>query len=235
MAVETTRYSFGAGRVFLDDKEVGDLREVTVEYTRETKEYRGVKGAPRDAAIVSESVAFKASSGGADQALVAAVLGATVTTGSKRIATETHDTAPGTAVLTNSATWIENLEVTHPTYGRMTKVPSAPALGQYSVAAGTVTYNASEVGNATVTYRYTSVAGSNAVFSNQDKRAAPRVRLLLWNSYNTAQPFGLEIPAAVIQKWNHGGKQEDYLDPAAVEGFAVEDATAASLLRFDYV
>ena len=232
MAVEKMIYNFGAGRVWLDDKEVGDLRDVQVEYTRETKEYRGARAHVQDSAIVNESYTFKASSGGHDAALVAAALGATVTTGSRRIATETHDTAPGTAVLTNSATWIENLEVTHPTYGRMVKVPSAPALGQYSVAAGTVTYNASEVGNATVSYRYTSVTGTNAIVSSLDKRQAPRVRILCWLGYHPTQPAGMEMFAAVLTKWNIGTKQEDYLDPSSVEGFAVADSTG-QLVRFD--
>ena len=49
MAIEATVYRFGAGRVFLGEQEVGDLRDFVLECTRELAEYRGSSANTQDA------------------------------------------------------------------------------------------------------------------------------------------------------------------------------------------
>lgn len=77
---------------------------------------------------------------------------------------ETHTIATSTVTATHAATIFQDLGVRYATTNRpLTKVTSAPALGQYSVSAGVYTFNASETGDMVLDYLYTDAANGKTI------------------------------------------------------------------------
>lgn len=94
-------------------------------------------------------------------------------------------------------------------------VPSAPAVGQYSVnlTSGTYTFNATDSGNAVAisyTYFVNSTTGSTIALNNQLMGYAPELKMLLYNKFrnkylavelNDVTLGGISIPTKLEDFW----------------------------------
>jgi hypothetical protein len=98
----------------------------------------------------------------------------------------------------------------------LTKVASAPALGQYSVntATGIYTFAAGDTGAAVViSYLFTVAAsGTQLNITNQLMGFAPTIQVLLETVYNNNQ-FSVLLYSVVASKLTFTTKQEDFIIP----------------------
>jgi len=98
----------------------------------------------------------------------------------------------------------------------LTKVPSAPAVGQYSVAVSTGVYsfNASENGTVVlISYMYTPTATGNQInVTNQLMGFAPTIQIVLESIYNNNQ-FNVVLYNCLASKLSFATKQEDFIIP----------------------
>lgn len=98
----------------------------------------------------------------------------------------------------------------------LVKVPSAPTVGQYSVATstGVYTFNATDVGvSVLISYMYTlSATGTQLNITNQLMGFAPTFQAMLTTTYNLQQ-MNVLLYQAVAAKLTIATKQEDFIIP----------------------
>lgn len=98
----------------------------------------------------------------------------------------------------------------------LVKVPSAPTVGQYSVATstGVYTFNATDVGvSVLISYMYTlSTTGTQLNITNQLMGFAPTFQAMLTTTYNQQQ-MNVLLYQAVAAKLTLATKQEDFIIP----------------------
>ena len=212
--IDTINFGFRASLLVdgTTPREVGILKDVSVEFSSTSKELRGSKTFPVAVATSAQKIVGKAASGTFDGALLASILGATVTTGSKKITSEPHAAALSVTV-TNALTFKADLGVTDAAGKAMTKVATAPTAGQYAVseATGVYTFAAGETGTLTINYQHTLTTGSTATITLNKAQAAPTTfKLHLFNDYNGNK--GLTLFAAVIPKVSLAMKGEEFTE-----------------------
>jgi len=165
------------------------LQDVSVDEKWTEKELYGRYQAPEDVARSELKVSGKIKIARINAAFLSAVrAGSTVATGSTQLSlneTSAIPTTPFTITVTHSATWVADLGVYDATAGiNMARVASAPATGQYTVAAGAYLFAAADTGHSVqITYTYTVVTGFTVTYLNQLMGAATTFGLHLWNSY----------------------------------------------------
>jgi hypothetical protein len=129
--------------------------------------------------------------------------GGTITTGSKIISPGESFTVPTTpfqVTVAQSATFSENASVWDVTAQKwLDVVPSAPATGQYSFAAGVYTFAAADVAHVVVIYYvYTSASvGKTTTVLNQLQGPSTYFLVRIYNSFLVAgvvKPAGWEFP-----------------------------------------
>ncbi len=127
-------------------------------------------------------------------------------------------TIPGSASYTvtvaNSATFVAPLEVLYAATGLpLAQVPSAPAQGQYSVAAGVFTFNSADHGaGVLISYTYTAVGGFNLTVNNQLQGFTPTFSAVFYNTKN-GKPVTYTVPFCTSSKLNRGFKENDFVNP----------------------
>lgn len=122
---------------------------------------------------------------------------------------------PYTVTVANSATFSSDLGVIDKATGNlMEKVASAPATGQYSVAAGVYTFAAADAGKAVlINYQYTVAAsGKKIVIAQNLIGVAPKFKVVLSTKYD-GQQIDLQLNACVATKMSFATKQEDFAMP----------------------
>ena len=125
-------------------------------------------------------------------------------------------TTPFQITVTNSATWVEDWEVTDAATGLpFIKVASAPAVGQYSVAAGVYTFAAADTGKfPLISYTYTiSASGQTLTYSQQLVGPAPTFSLVLGGGYAAGPTPALKLYACVATKISFATKLNDFAMP----------------------
>lgn len=120
-----------------------------------------------------------------------------------------------TITAANSTTWTADQGVLYAVTGLpMTRVASAPTVGQYSVAAGVYTFAAADEGVAVVlNYNYTITAiGQQLAVNNQLLGTTPTFGM---NFYTTFQgkAFNVQAPNCVSSKLALATKLEDFVYP----------------------
>jgi len=116
-------------------------------------------------------------------------------------------TVPGTG------TWTRDLGVVDSNGVPLTRVASAPATGQYSLAAGVYTFAAADTGKVMfISYQYTatSTAAKQVVFTNQPMGFVPSFGIDLAISYNGKQA-NLRFNQNVSSKLTFDPKQDDFM------------------------
>lgn len=121
-----------------------------------------------------------------------------------------------TPTVPNSGTWAGDCGVRNANGNPMTKVASAPATGQYSVAAGIYTFAAADTGLLVfISFRYTSATPASAkkmTIQNVPMGAAPIVQLDVFFQKN-GKDFATRYPQAIANKMSWQSKLDDYMVP----------------------
>jgi hypothetical protein len=195
---------FGAGDIFLitpgtpdQVTRVGNVQESTVDIKSDVKELYGSSKFPIAVVSTKSKITGKSKAASLDAALIRAVLaGATTVTGRKNpVIDETGvvPTTPFQVTVSGSATWSEDRGVIKTTTGaNLVRVASAPATGQYSVAAGVYTFAAADVAMAVkISYTKTDTTGSTTNYKNQTMGLATYFQLGLYNTNPDGTKLGL--------------------------------------------
>lgn len=184
--------------------QIGTLDDVSLEIQQELVPLMGEKSFPVAYAKGKGKISGKAKTAylNADL-LTAVVLGAVKTTGQKKIVrdeTASIPTTPFQITTTNSATWYADLGVVDLTSGvRLTRVASAPATTQYSVAAGVYTFAAADTGHSVAIYYYTVAgSGSTVTVTNAVMAETSSYQLILGNTPTSGTSYLIDFPAVHI-------------------------------------
>ena len=147
----------------------------------------------------------------------------TVITGTLLPATNEAHAIPGsssyTVTVTNAAAFAQDMGVTYaggPNAGRyLQQVASAPAQGQYSVAAGVYTFAAADASVAIyISYLYTATTGRTLAITNQLMGLAPTFQATLTDSFNnqgSVQSMVMQLFACTSSKLSMPLKAEDFM------------------------
>lgn len=210
--------------------DIAIVRGATVEFKSTAKPLRGSKLWAVDAAISDASITGKIQSADFSAAMVALVLpGTTSATGRKRMLRESS-AIPGTPfqiTVTQSANFDSDLGVVDLTSGKtLTRVASAPATGQYSVAAGVYTFAAADTAH-TVAIRYSysdASTGKTTTAANQEAGASASFALRLFDPPAGSKEAGIYLPAVRFTNLSLGVKNDDWSE-SGLDFEAFEDAS----------
>jgi len=128
-----------------------------------------------------------------------------------------------TPTVPQSGTWTVDLGVRNAAGNQMTRVASAPATGQYSVAAGIYTFAAADTGLIVFIdyqYTFTSIIAKKSTVLNVPMGNIPTFRTEVQTSYQGKQ-FVLTFPQCVGSKLAFATKLDDFMIPEFdIEAFA---------------
>ena len=116
--------------------------------------------------------------------------GVSRSTGTVKLAQNEAGTVPAvttyTVTVVNSATWVKDLGVQYAGGNILTQVASAPAAGQYSVAAGVYTFAAADASaSVLISYEYSlSSAGTTLAVGSVLQGVQPIITIDLYRGYN---------------------------------------------------
>lgn len=175
------------------------------------------------------SLCFGATSSNGIVAAVNDLTGKAIPTTPFTITATTTSTAT-TIQIPSSGTWLRDLGVRDWLGRPMTRVASAPATGQYTVAAGVYVFAAVDVGLVVyINYEYTATSTAAKTFSlvNQAMGYAPTFMAVLNSQYNGGNVH-LRFPACISNKLAFGTKNDDFTIPELdFDAFADSAGTVA--------
>lgn len=121
---------------------------------------------------------------------------------------------PYTYSVANAASFVATQEVLYAaTSEPLTQVPSAPAAGQYSVAAGVFTFAAADQGKGVlISYTYTVLTGNKLVITSQLQGFTPTFSACFYNMKN-GKPVTITLPFMTCEKLNRDLKEDDFSTP----------------------
>lgn len=129
---------------------------------------------------------------------------------------EAH-TVPGTptVTVTNAATFSADLGVTYPSYAPLTKVASAPAVGQYSVSnVGVYSFAVGdELAAVLISYDYTVSTGTSSIVSAKLLGPTVSFALDLYGYDTSGAQYGIHMPSCVASKMMFSTKNSDFAQP----------------------
>jgi hypothetical protein len=196
----------------------GTLQDVSLDISGDVKQLYGQKQFPEAVARGKCKITGKAKFASINGKMLNDLFfGQTVAAGMTQVALDEIKTVTaGSATVTNSAQFVQDWGVRYTATGLpLTKVASAPALGQYSVAAGVYTFNTGDNGTNVVAISYSftvAASGTSLKISNQLMGFAPTIQVLLENVYNSNQ-FNVLLYSVVASKLTFATKQEDFIIP----------------------
>lgn len=195
------------------------LQEGTVDFSFSNKplvgEYQFPVSVGRGSAKITGKIKWGRLQGRAINSLF---FGATKAAGQTSVSKDETGTIPGSPfqiTVANSATWVTDLGVRNATtLIPLVRVASAPATGQYSVAAGIYTFAAADTTlPMLISYVYTIAGtGESITIANPLIGAAPNFKNVLTQNYNS-QRQTLVLNACVASKLSGGTKTEDFFAP----------------------
>lgn len=126
-------------------------------------------------------------------------------------------TGPYTVTVANSTGWVTDLGVKYAATGLpLTRVASAPATGQYSVAAGVYTFAAADTGlGVGISYTYTptsNTVGETVTMTNQLLGTAPSFKSVVSQVFN-GERVTLTLNQCVATKYTFSTKLEEFNIP----------------------
>lgn len=198
-------------------------QEISMDESFETKKLYGQNQFPVDVGRGKGSLGVKAKFAQVNALTVSSLyFGQTLTTGLDSYKYDvTGAVIPATPfqitpTIPNSGTWAGDMGVRDSNGRPMTKVASAPATGQYSVAAGVYTFAAADTGKTVfISFRYTASAVTTAgkmTIQNVPMGAAPIVQLDVFFQKN-GKDFATRYPQAIASKLGWQSKLDDYMVP----------------------
>jgi len=210
--------------------EFGKLQEVSLDISFENKPLYGSNQFPVAVGRGKGKVSGKAKAAQLNGALLnSVVFGQTVSSG---ILSDVYDTTgaaiPGTPYqitpsVPGSGTWARDLGVKDSNGVPMTRVASAPATGQYSVAAGVYTFASADTTKTVfISYQYTatSTTAKKSTVQNVLMGYAPSFSADLYFPYS-GKTLAIYLRNAISTKLTLASKLDDFLLPEFdFEGFA---------------
>lgn len=221
-------YSFGSGVLLGTRTDVADatplnfglVQEVTIEETATIKELHG----QYQRALVEARGTIK-TTGKAKVARISGMAFANlfygVTPSAGQLATSFAEagavaaTTPFTFAVANAATFVDDDGVLYAATGLpLTKVSSAPATGEYSVAAGVYTFNSVDAGKGIlVSYTYTvNRTGQKFTVANQLLGTTPTFQAVFYTTFQ-GQAITLKLNNCTSNKLSFQTKLEDFIMP----------------------
>ncbi|MBZ5508960.1 MAG: hypothetical protein LAO78_26165 [Acidobacteriia bacterium] len=196
----------------------GTLQDVSLDISGDVKQLYGQKQFPEAVARGKCKITGKSKFASINGKMLNDLFfGQTLSTGMTQTALDEVKTiAAGSATVTNSAQFVQDWGVRYTATGLpLTRVSSAPTVGQYSVSAGVYTFNVGDNGTNVVAISYTFTAaasGTSMKISNQLMGFAPTIQVLLETVYNNNQ-FNVLLYSVVASKLSFTTKQEDFIIP----------------------
>lgn len=132
--------------------------------------------------------------------------------------TITANTSAPTATtiqIPSSGVWLRDLGVRDAVGNPMTRVASAPATGQYTVAAGVYVFNTADAAKVVyISYEYTATdtLAKQFTLTNQAMGYAPTFMAVLSAPFN-GKNFHLRLPACISNKLGLAFKNDDFVIP----------------------
>lgn len=120
-----------------------------------------------------------------------------------------------TILIPNSGTWVRDLGVINDQGVPLTRVASAPAAGQYTVAAGVYVFNTADAGKLVfINFEYTatSTSAKSSVIQNQPMGYAPTFMAVLNQPYN-GKTLHLRFNQCISSKLSLASKNDDFTIP----------------------
>lgn len=194
--------SFGSGLLFATNTaanstpiQFGTLQDVSLDISRTVKELYGQSQFPVAVGAAQMKVTGKAKVGQVNGRLYNDLFfGGTSATGQTKLAYNEPGAIPATTTYTvtvaNSATWVDDEGVLYADTGLPFKrVATAPAVGEYSVAAGVYTFAAADASkNVLISYTWTDAAnGQTITVGNPLQGVQPTFSLIVQRGYNGQQ------------------------------------------------
>lgn len=190
--------SFGSGILYATPSganatpiQFGALQDVSADFSRTTKTLYGQAQQALAIGAAQIKATGKAKMGYINANIYANLFyGVPVATGTVKLAQNEAGTVPAvttyTITVANSATWTTDLGVQYTSGNALTKVASAPAAGQYSVAAGVYTFAAADASAAVlISYEYSVAAsGSTVSVGSVLQGVQPIITVDLYRGYN---------------------------------------------------
>jgi hypothetical protein len=216
---------FGPGAIFLQRTDtanatplnIGRANEFQLDQQFTKKELYGQNQFPLFIARGSAKFTAKAKAALVSGiALNSAFFGMTIASGQQATALSEGGTIASAAVtVANHAAFVADLGVVYAATGLpLTKAASSPSAGQYSVAAGVYTFNASDAGKAVlVSYTYTvSGTGQELTLANPLMGTTPTFQAQLYTSFQ-GKPCNVKLFNCVSSKLSFATKLEDFTIP----------------------
>lgn len=205
--------------------QVARLKDVSVKFTKETRDLEADRVAAIDRAWVGLTTKMTAKNVEWNADAVAAILSGAATVGTGRLIgidaeSGTIPTTPFQITVANTTGHV-NLGVTNITKGlaagvkkTMDRVASAPATGQYSVSAGVYTFAAADVGDVVhVRYYYSNAStGKTATIVNIAPRLDPSFICTLFNTNAAGKDCGFRFVNAHVPDFGLSFKTKDWND-----------------------
>lgn len=216
--------SFGSGSVFgipsganPTPVQFGVLQDIAFDFNFSIKELRGQFQFPVALARGAGKATWKAKAAKLNAAAVNSLFfNGTASTGLELTAISEVGTIAAAAVtVANSATFQSDLGCVNSVTGvQYTRVASAPAVGQYTVAAGVYGFNATENGTVMLfNYSYTAAAGGTKIQVVNQLMGNQTTFQMIFNEKFNSQTVQFRFPSAVANKWTFGTKLEDFTIP----------------------
>ena len=226
----TTSVAFGSGILIATPSaanstpvQFGTIQDVSVDFTFASKSLMGQFQFPVAFGRGEGKISGKAKFANIDGAVFSNIFfGNTKTTGQKLWSYNEAGTVaagtPYTVTVANSATFDADLGVVYASSGlALIRVASAPAVGQYSVAAGVYTFNSGDAGKAVlISYSYTqTVTGSKSVIVNNLMGVAPTFQVDFYqtNPNVAGAQWSLRLYNCVSSKLSLASKNSDFTIP----------------------
>lgn len=196
----------------------GILQSVGIDFSFSNKELAGTFGFPVAVGRGAGKISCKAQAARLSGRLLNLFFGGTKAVGQTNVAQDESGAIPATpfqVTVANSVNFLADLGVFNAATGiPYVRVASAPATGQYSVAAGVYTFAAADTGQAVkISYTYTtSAAGETITISNPLMGVAPTFKTVATQLYNN-QRSTITLNANVFSKLGTATKSEDFNIP----------------------
>jgi hypothetical protein len=221
-------YVFGSGDLFLipfgsaaapnpSPMKVGTLQDVSIDISSTNKELYGKLQFPVAVRRGKSKIECKAKFANITAKMLNdAMFGQTITA-AQIISVVDEPGTPVTHAVTvvGSATFLTDLGVIDVTTGQnMINVPSAPAAGQYSVAAGVYTFVSGFTNPVKISYEHSSTSGQAFTLPTLPMGATPLFQAVFTQlDAPTGNQITLTLNACVASKFTLASKQEDFTIP----------------------
>lgn len=215
----------------------GALQDVSVDFGADIKKLHGSNAFPLLAVRGKQSITGKAKAAQINGALLNSIyFGLVPTLGIQDTVIDVTGapipTTPFqiTPTVPGSGTWLADLGVRNSVSVPMTRVPSAPTTGQYSVTAGVYTFAAADVAlTVYIDYQYTatSTVAKKIAINNPLMGAAPTFKADLSIKLN-GKSLLISLVSCVSTKLNFATKLDDFLIPE-FDFEAYADASGANV------